>query len=366
MSPKYAKDQPAGFVNRIQKVAIVGVRASSSSKSQYKPPLTPSSQAAGRIGSYFTKHLLATNAHTITALTRPGSSTTFPAGVHRVEVDYTDLATLTTALRGQDFLIITIAASAVLSNDPGAPTAESQLIAAAAAAGVPYVMPNAFGPDPLNASLGDDQHLAGPFRAARKQIEELGVSSWVALSPGFWYEWSLVGQGGLRFGCGIPEREMTFFDQGEEKITTATWDQCGRAVAGLLGLRVMRESEGDGGAAAVEDWANGVVYISSFRVSQKDMFESVKRVTGTTEDEWTVRYVDGRKRYEEAVEKMKKGDYAAFSVQMYTRIFFPTGDGDATRRGLANEVLGLPEEDIDEATREGLRLEKLGLLSISG
>lgn len=26
MSPKYAKDQPAGFVNRIEKVAIVGVR----------------------------------------------------------------------------------------------------------------------------------------------------------------------------------------------------------------------------------------------------------------------------------------------------------------------------------------------------
>lgn len=25
MSPKYTKDQPAGFVNRIEKVAIVGV-----------------------------------------------------------------------------------------------------------------------------------------------------------------------------------------------------------------------------------------------------------------------------------------------------------------------------------------------------
>lgn len=25
MSPKYAKDQPAGFTNRIEKVAIVGV-----------------------------------------------------------------------------------------------------------------------------------------------------------------------------------------------------------------------------------------------------------------------------------------------------------------------------------------------------
>lgn len=29
MSPKYAKDRPAGFTNRIEKVAIVGVSASS-------------------------------------------------------------------------------------------------------------------------------------------------------------------------------------------------------------------------------------------------------------------------------------------------------------------------------------------------
>lgn len=31
MSPKYAKDQPAGFTNRIEKVAIVGVRTTLSS-----------------------------------------------------------------------------------------------------------------------------------------------------------------------------------------------------------------------------------------------------------------------------------------------------------------------------------------------
>lgn len=159
---------------------------------------------------------------------------------------------------------------------------------------------------------------------------------------------------------------MVFFDGGEEKITTATWDQCGRAVAGLLGLRVLREDEGDRdkGQPALEDWADGVVYIASFRVSQKDMFESVKRVTGTMDEDWKITYVDSAKRYEEAVEKMKKGDYVAFSLQLYTRIFFPTGEGDVTKHGLANAALGLPEEDMDEATKEGFRLEKLGLLSI--
>lgn len=362
MSPKYVKDQPAGFANRIQKVAIVGVSPSPHHLAT-STTLTPPLQAAGRIGSYFTKHLLATGAHTITALTRTGSTTTFPKGVQRVEIDYNDPSTLVAALRGQDFLIITLAAAVAHG---GGPTAEAQLITAAAEAGVPYVMPNAFGCDPLNAALGADQHLSAPFLAARKQIEELGKSAWIALSSGFWYEWSLVGDGGVRFGCAIPQREMTFFDKGEEKITTSTWDQCGRAVAALLGLRVMREDAGDAdkGKPALEDWANNAVYIKSFRVSQKDMFESVKRVTGTTDADWKIKYEDSKKRYQEAVEKMMKGDFLAFSVQMYTRIFFPTGEGDVTKRGLANAALGLPEEDIDEATKEGLRLEKLGLLSM--
>ncbi|CAN8106126.1 unnamed protein product [Discula destructiva] len=335
MVSKYAKDQPKGFVNRIEKVTIVG--------------------AGGRIGSYFAKYLLATGAHTITALTRVGSSTTFPAGMHRVEADYADHAALVAVLKGQQFLIITLGALA--AGDP-----EAKLIAAAADAGVPYVMPNCYGCDPLNKTLGAEQHIGAPFLAAKAEVEKRGVSSWIALSTGFWYEWSLVGQGQHRFGCDVAGRAMTFFDKGEEKITTATWEQCGRAVAALLSLKVLPEDEGDE-APAVETWANKAVYISSFLVSQKDMFESVKRVTGTADADWQIGYVDSGTRYQQALEKMQKGNMMGFAEQMYTRIFFPTGEGDCSRHGLANAALGLPEEDMDEATKEGLRLDKLGMLS---
>ncbi|KAJ7061027.1 hypothetical protein C8F01DRAFT_1141649, partial [Mycena amicta] len=240
--------------------------------------------------------------------------------------------------------------------------AESKLINAAATAGVPYVMPNAYGPDPMNEAMTTQILVGKAFVAAKAQIEKLGVSSWIALACGFWYEWSLVGQGQDRFGIDLTNRTAIFFDDGEEKITTSTWDQCGRGLAGLLSLKRLPEDENDK-APALDNWANKAVYISSFRVNQKDMFESAKRVTGTSDKDWKIEYVNSEKRFKEGVEAMMKGDRMGFSRQLYTRIFFPTGEGDHSRHGLANEALGLPEENIDESTKEGLRLLPTGVLS---
>lgn len=258
-------------------------------------------------------------------------------------------------MEGQDFLVITL--NAMVGDD-----LELKLIRAAAKAGVPYVMPNAYGPDAMNEAMMTQVMIGSRFFAAKAEIDKLGVSSWIVLGCGFWYEWSLCGDGQHRFGCGVEDRTMTFFDDGEEKITTSTWDQCGRALASLLSLKVLPEDAGDK-APAIDNWANRAVYISSFRVNQKDMFESVKRVTKTTDADWTIEYVNSEKRFKEGVEKMMTGDRAGFAVQLYTRIFFPTGEGDHTKHGLANEMLGLPVENIDESTEEGLRLMKTGILN---
>ncbi|EJD48388.1 putative oxidoreductase CipA [Auricularia subglabra TFB-10046 SS5] len=334
MSPKYAKDQPAGFSNRIEKVAIVG--------------------AGGNIGGYFVRALLATGKHTVTALTRPGSTSALPEGVRSAPVNYDDPDTLVAALEGQQFLVITLGVAAPRDT-------ESKLIRAAAAAGVPYIMPNGYSPDPLNVAMLDDVFLGAPQAAARAEIETLGVGAWVTLGCGFWYEWSLLG-GADRFGVDLEKREVTFFDDGEERITTSTWAQCGRALAALLSLKVFPEDANDN-APALDHWANKCVYIASFRVNQKHMFEVVKRVSGTADADWKVAHVKSAERYQEAKELMQKGDRHAFSRLLYTRIFFPTGEGDHSRHGLANEVLGLPKEDIDEATKEGYRLLEQGRLT---
>jgi hypothetical protein len=146
-------------------------------------------------------------------------------------------------------------------------------------------------------------------------------------------------------------------------MNVSTWEQCGRAAAALLSLPELPADEADG-ATTLARWRDDVLYVSSFLVSQRDMLASLRRVTGTGEAEWTVKREGAAERWREGQEAMRKGDRKGFVRQMYSRVFYP-GDGDfGARRGLANEVLGLPVEDLDEATAEAVKLAESGALEL--
>ncbi|KAL4944661.1 hypothetical protein BDV06DRAFT_186781 [Aspergillus oleicola] len=323
MVQKYAKDQPAGFKNGIERVAIVG--------------------AGGSIGKPIAQELLKTGKHTVTALTRPSSNSPLPPGIKTVQVDYDNEESLVSALRGQQFLIITLAVTAP-------PDTEGKLIRAAAAAGVPYVMPNAYGWDIENEAIGRDIPITGEgFKKACKSVEAQGVS-WIALVCGFWYEFSLVTGEGW-FGFNFPEKKVTFYDDGNTKINVSSWEQCGRAVAGLLSLKELPEDANDT-TPTISNWRNKALYMDSFAVTQRDMLESWKRVSGDEDEEWIIEYEPSADRWARGVELLKNGDRSALALAMYARVFFPNGDGNyGDKYGLKNEVLGLPREDLDERTR---------------
>lgn len=59
--------------------------------------------------------------------------------------------------------------------------------------------------------------------AFRKAISDLGVSNYISVSTGFWYEWSLAIP--AAFGIDLINRTATLFDEGDIKITTSTWPQ---------------------------------------------------------------------------------------------------------------------------------------------
>ncbi|KAH6636179.1 hypothetical protein F5144DRAFT_485880 [Chaetomium tenue] len=325
MAQKYAKDQPAGFTNRIERVAIVG--------------------AGGQLGQHFTTALLHTGRHTITALTRRGSKNTLPAGVLAAPVDYADEATLVAALRGQQFLIITLSVMAP-------PDTHAALVRAAGKAGVPYVMPNGYGADFENGALMRDDRLGGgAVKGWCGEIEKVGAA-WVAVVCGFWYEYSLV-LGPVCLGLDHAAKRATLYDDGETRVNLTTFEQCARAVAALLSLKELPEDEGDE-APTVSRWRNKPLYVASFRVSQREMLESWKRVTG---EEWTVQSEASEERYRKGVEMMQ-GSADPMMARMgaalatFARIFYPDGSGDyESSRGLANGLLGLPKEDLDERTR---------------
>ncbi|KAL3473822.1 hypothetical protein BJX99DRAFT_232713 [Aspergillus californicus] len=339
MSSRYAKDQPAGFPNRIERVAIVG--------------------AGGQMGKHLTEHLLLTGKHVVTAITRPSSTSNLPDGVRVVHVDYSgdDNKDLVRALQGQQVLLITMSVMA-----PG--DTIIKLVRAAAEAGVPYVLPNWYGHDATNDVLARDSMLLESKDLLNAEIERLGVSSTLRLVCNFWYEFSLGG-GPDRYGFDFQKRSFTIFDGGDVAINTSTWPQCGRAIASLLSLKELPDDESDT-SPTLSQFGNNGLYISSFRVTQRDMFESVKRVTGTTDADWMITHDSSQQRWKDGRAAVQEGNWKAFTKMLYSRMFFPTGDGDyQSRRGLHNDLLGLPVEDLDEATAVAIRMGDSGEVPFS-
>ncbi|EXJ91138.1 hypothetical protein A1O1_04247 [Capronia coronata CBS 617.96] len=105
-------------------------------------------------------------------------------------------------------------------------------------------------------------------------------------------------------------------------------------------------------------------FISSFRVSQLDMFEGVKRVTKTTDADWTITHSLARERWEKGAAEVRQGNYMGFTEMLYSGMFVPGANGShgdyQSRRELHNGLLSLPVEDLDEATDVGVRMGENG------
>lgn len=103
---------------------------------------------------------------------------------------------------------------------------------------------------------------------------------------------------------------------------------------------------------SLSKYKNKLVYTASFCISQKDMLNSVLRVTKSKPEEWTTEYEESTKRFAEGKKQFEGGDRAGFGKLLYSRAFFQDGSGNfGASRGLDNDALGLGEEDIDDFTR---------------
>lgn len=308
--------------------------------------------ATGQLGKHITAALLENQSFKVTALTRSADTSSFPPSITTTQVDYTDPSSLTSALQGQDALIITLAVSAP-------PDTQSKLIQAAASAGVRWVLPNEYGNN-TDDPASNDVHMGPPKQAARKLIEDLGVSSWIGVVSGFWYEYSLSGPG--LYGIDIAKREVVFFDEGTQRINTSTWVQTGKAVASLFALPVEAQKPGE---VALSAYRNNFVHVSSFAVSQREMLDALNRVMGLSDGNWKIERVSAKERFEGARKMMAEGNRIGFAYMLYTRYFFPGEDAALYEKtaGLDNEKLGLAAENLDEATKLAVKMAEDGYFS---
>jgi NAD(P)-dependent dehydrogenase (short-subunit alcohol dehydrogenase family) len=327
MTTPHASQQAASFMNRLKSIAIVG--------------------ANGTIGSHILSALLAKKRFNITAITRVQSSATFAQDINVARVDYDKPDTIVSALKNHDALIITMSVTAARDT-------QAKLIRAAADAGVPWVLPNEFGM--FNTEEAQNDTLGNSKGVDRDLIESLGLS-WIGVTCGFWYEWSLSGPG--LYGIDIGKREVVFFDDGNTKLNTSTWAQTVHAVAAILSLPVLPEDDKDE-SLTLTSYRNRMLFVKSFAVSQREMFDALKRVTATTDSDWNISSVSAKQRFAKAKEDTKGGNRVAFATQLYTRYFIDDAGLFEKNHALENEKLGLPVEDLNEATKLAVELQKSG------
>lgn len=227
-----------------------------------------------------------------------------------------------------------------------------KLSRAAAEAGVKWILPNEFG-NSKNSEKIEREIIIGVAKGkARKLIEELGVSSWIGVATGFWYEYSLSA-GAWSYGFDIKDRAATFYGDGVKQINTTTWPQVGRGVANLLALKVLPEDENDK-SPTLSQFKNDFVCISSFKVSQQQMFDSLLKVTGTSREDWKITTEPAKERYARGMAMLQAGDQTGFGLLLYSRVFYPDEAGQHPR--IDNAALGLPEEDFDEWTAVAVKM----------
>lgn len=194
---------------------------------------------AGNLGAFFPEQLLAQGFET-TVLTRAGSDKSFPAGVTVKEVDYSSALSLESALEGIDAVIATLTAY----------DAQTELIKAAAKAGVKLFVPSEFGN--VSTALKEDAHpaLAGKG-VAHGQLKEAGLPAVLVFTgpfPETTFGVSCVRPSSSRplplvcgsltlptldsyFGADFANNKMTIFGKGETPISWTTRSDIARFTA---------------------------------------------------------------------------------------------------------------------------------------
>lgn len=271
---------------------------------------------------------------TVTILTRSSSTSTFPADIKVITVpDSYPEEPLVAAFTGQDAVVSTITTT---SSAQG-----SRFVDAALKAGVRRFIPAEFGSD------AEDEATANMVPAIwgekRRQMEYLreackksgGRMSWTAIANGGLFDWLFVVTKGGFGHIDFQNKKMLLFDEGETRFAMSNLAQVARAVRSAL----EREAE-------TRDRA---LLVRSFGITQNQLREALEKVTG---DKFEVERVDSKEYLAEWVPRSQGGEQKAmFNVLWATCVT----DSDWTGRDhLANELLGLEEEDLEESLRAAL------------
>ena len=285
--------------------------------------------ANGAIGNAVLKQLLNAN-FTVTALTRPESSSTFPPGVKVAKVDYNDIQSLTSALKGQDAVVSTLGWAAILS--------QKLLIDAAISNGVKRIIPSEYGRDPENVASS-----SLPVFGYKVEVEQYlkqkiqGTSTTYSLvENNEFFDWDLD----FKFSVDIAAKKMEIFDGGDVSFTATPLDFVAKGVVAVL--------------QHPDETANRVVRLHGASMTQNKLLNIIQGFTG--KEGWQISHATTADREVEAYALLQQdpSNLWAWAVPfLQIALWAPKYGGDFSRRN-DNELLGLKEvsdSEIEEMVR---------------
>ncbi|KAI1098347.1 NAD(P)-binding protein [Jackrogersella minutella] len=263
----------------------------------------------------------------VTALTRQGSSHTFPSNVTVKTVDYTSLDSLANALQGQDAVVATVASEAL--------DVQPLLIQASIKAGVKRFIPSDFGADTLNeksSKLPGYATKVGIHSVLRKAAAESSLT-WTVVLNGPFLDWGIA----VGFLANTKGREIEFPDGGDRKYSASTLGDVGKAVAGVL--------------KNPEQTKNRGVYVQSAALTQRQLEGYLQKVVGA--DGWkenVTSIAEGLKQGEEELKKEQPNFGLVFLPTLKAAIW---GEGyGGLFQKLDNDLVGVKE--LSDAELEDL------------
>ncbi|KAF4438603.1 NAD(P)-binding domain-containing [Fusarium acutatum] len=199
--------------------------------------------SSGQVGRPTVKALLASGIHTITAVQRIEATSTFPPEVIVKCSDLKDESFLASTVQGHDAVVL-------MPPLPHLVSLQEPAVRAAGTAGVPYILPAEFGPDPFASKLIEDNQLLQDKKKIRDLIEELGVSSWISVAVGPFLDVNIKSD---LWGIDVENRKATIWTGAVGKVNTSSVAQTGQATATVLSLSgrdLSRKQQG----RRIRDW----------------------------------------------------------------------------------------------------------------
>ncbi|KAK7425153.1 hypothetical protein QQX98_000067 [Neonectria punicea] len=288
--------------------------------------------ASGALGSVVFKKFVESGKFNIRVLKRAGSASSFPEGTDVVEVDYSSLESLKSAIKGQDAVISTLTTLAI----------DSQLafIDAAVAAGVQRFIPSEFG---SNLDVPSVRSL--PVFTQKVKIQDVLIekSKSTPLSYSFIYNSAFLDWGlEHNFILDHSQSKPIIIDGGDVEFSTTTLSTVADALVGVV--------------SHPEETKNRVVYIHDLITTQNKLLELAKKVA--PERPWAPIPVALDDLTAKADERLAKGlyDMETFAPYLFRAIFDPKNGGKFEKTD--NELLGLKgktEDDIVELLKPLLK-----------